>query len=311
MKVLLPASFPLDLTVPDGVETVVVDLAQPIPEAHTDAEVLVTWGQGANRLRKVAPVLPRLRWVQTLAAGPDAVLDAGFAPEVMVTSGRGLHDLTVAEHALMLLLAGVRRIDGMVRAQDEQRWAHELGGLQPLRPEGRLSTLLGARVVIWGFGSIAQTLTPYLQMLGAEVRGVAQTAGTRAGVDVSDDIDAELGSADALVMVLPSLPQTHHALDAARLAALPDHAWVVNVGRGATVDEEALVAALDAGLIGGAALDVTETEPLPADSALWTAPNLILSPHAAGGRPVNADELLAHNIAAFVAGRELRNVVAR
>src|SRR5699024_7752837 len=115
MKVLLPDTMPLDVVVPDDVETVVLDLSQPIPEAHTDAEVLVTWGQGVHRLRKIVPVLPRLRWVQTLSAGPDAVLEADFAPDVIVTSGRGLHDLTVAEHTLMLLLAGVRRLDGMLR----------------------------------------------------------------------------------------------------------------------------------------------------------------------------------------------------
>ncbi|MEE6281432.1 phosphoglycerate dehydrogenase [Georgenia sp. MJ170] len=309
MKVLLPDTLPLHLDVPDGVTTVVLDLTAPIPDAHTDAEVLVTWGQGVHRLRRIAAALPRLRWVQTLSAGPDAVLDAGLAPHVFVTSGRGLHDLTVAEHALMLILAGVRRVDAMVRAQDEHRWARELGGLQPMRPEGRLTTLLGARVVVWGFGSIGQTLAPYLRMLGADVRGIAQTAGARAGFEVSDDVDGELAAADVLVMVLPSLPETRHALDARRLSLLPGHAWVVNVGRGATIDEEALIAALDAGAIGGAALDVTETEPLPADSPLWAAPNFILSPHAAGGRPVGAERLLEENLAAFVEGRELRNVV--
>jgi len=86
---------------------------------------------------------------------------------------------------------------------------------------------------------------------------------------------------------------------------------VVNVGRGSTVDEPALVAALSEGGIAGAALDVTSTEPLPADSPLWDAPNLLLTPHAAGGRPVGADELIAANLAALLAGRELRNVVER
>lgn len=311
MKLLLPHTPPLTLALPDDVEAVVLDLNAPVPAAHRDAEVLVTWGQGAGRLRAMVAELPRLRWVQTLAAGPDAVLEAGFAPEVLVSSGRGLHDRTVTEHTLTLLLAAVRRLDSLVRAQDEQRWAHELGGLQELHPTGRLATLLGARVVIWGFGSIGQTLAPHLQLLGAEVRGVARTAGTRAGVAVGDDIDAELATADVLVMVLPSLPETRHALDAARLARLPSHAWVVNVGRGATVDEQALLAALTDGSIGGAALDVTETEPLPADSPLWRAPNLILSPHAAGGRPVGAAELIEANLAAFLAGRPLRNPIPR
>jgi phosphoglycerate dehydrogenase-like enzyme len=142
---------------------------------------------------------------------------------------------------------------------------------------------------------------------------VGRSAGERAGFPVvaEDELDAELRQTDVLVMILPSTEATTHALDAARLAALPRHALVVNVGRGTTVDEPALVAALTEGRIAGAALDVTEVEPLPADSPLWDAPDLLLTPHAAGGRPVGSDELVAANLAALLAGGELRNVVAR
>jgi len=311
MKVLLPGNVPLDVPAPAGVRTVVFDPATPVPDEHTDADVLVTWGQSADQLRTEARRLTRLRWVQTLAAGPDAVLAAGFPDHVVVTCGRGLHDRTVAEHTLALLLAGVRSVPTMVHAKDERRWAGEIGGPQPLHPEGRLTTLLGARVVIWGFGSIAQTLAPYLTALGARVRGVARSAGERAGYPVTQDVDAALRDADVLVMLLPSLPETDRALDARRLALLPAHAWVVNAGRGTTVDEDALVAALTEGRIGGAALDVTRVEPLPATSPLWDAPNLIISPHAAGGRPVGADALVAENLTAFVAGEPLREVVER
>lgn len=311
MKVLLPGNVPLDVTAPPGVQTVVFDPSRPVPDEHTDAEVLVTWGQDTDQLTVEAGRLTRLRWVQTLSAGPDAALGAGFPDDVVITSGRGLHDVTVAEHTLALLLAGVRRVDVMVHAKDEHRWAGEVGGPQPLRPRGRLTTLLGARVVIWGFGSIAHTLAPYLTAMGADVRGVARSAGERDGVAVGDDIDAELPQADVLIMLIPGLPETEHALDARRLSLLPDHAWVLNVGRGATVDEDALVAALCDGTIGGAAIDVTRVEPLPADSPLWDAPNLLISPHAAGGRPVGADALVSHNLAAFVAGEPLREVVER
>ncbi|WP_342771390.1 NAD(P)-dependent oxidoreductase [Georgenia muralis] len=152
-----------------------------------------------------------------------------------------------------------------------------------------------------------------LTALGATVRGAARSAGTRAGFDVvaEDDLDAELAATDILVMILPATPATEKALDAARLAALPAHAYVVNVGRGATVDEEALLAALTEGRIAGAAVDVTAVEPLPAESPLWDAPNLIITPHGAGGRPVGADALIEANVAAFLAGRDLVNVVER
>jgi phosphoglycerate dehydrogenase-like enzyme len=176
-----------------------------------------------------------------------------------------------------------------------------------------VTTLLGARVLVWGFGSIGQTVAPFLEQLGAEVRGVARSAGERSGFAVvaEEDLAGELGHTDVLLMILPSTDATTRALDAGRLAALPEHAYVVNVGRGSTVDEPALVAALCGGGIAGAALDVTSTEPLPADSPLWDAPNLLLTPHAAGGRPVGADELITDNLAALLAGRDLKNVVER
>jgi phosphoglycerate dehydrogenase-like enzyme len=313
VKLLLPDSVPLDPALPEGVEAVRYDATAPVPEDHLDAEALVVWGNAPGDLRAVAGRMPRLRWVQTLAAGPDVVLGAGFPDDVVVTSGVGLHDRPVTEHTLALVLALLRRLPQAIAAQAEHRWAGELGGLQPLHPDGRVTTLLGARVLVWGFGNIGQNLAPLLQALGAQVTGVGRSTGERAGFPVvaQDQLEAELGRTDVLVMILPATEATTHALDAARLAALPRHAFVVNVGRGTTVDEPALAAALTEGRIGGAALDVTEVEPLPADSPLWDAPNLLLTPHAAGGRPVGSDELVGANLAALLAGRELRNVVAR
>jgi phosphoglycerate dehydrogenase-like enzyme len=313
MKLLLPDSLPLAPDVPEGVRTVRYDASAPVPDEHLDAEALVVWGSSGADLGAVAGRMPELRWVQTLAAGPDAVLGAGFPDDVVITSGAGLHDRPVAEHALALVLALLRRLPAAARAQEEHRWARELGGLQPLHPEGAVTTLLGARVLVWGFGSIGQTVAPFLAQLGAEVRGVARSAGERSGFAVvaEEDLARELGQTDVLLMILPSTDATTRALDAGRLAALPEHAYVVNVGRGSTVDEPALVAALSGGGIAGAALDVTGTEPLPADSPLWDAPNLLLTPHAAGGRPVGADELITENLAALLAGRGLRNVVER
>ena len=313
MKLLLPDLVPLDPALPEGVEAVRYDATAPVPDEHLDAEALVVWGNRAEDLRAVAGRMPRLRWVQTLAAGPDVVLGAGFPDDVVVTSGVGLHDRPVTEHALTLVLALLRRLPQAIAAQAEHRWAGELGGLQPLHPDGPVTTLLGARVLVWGFGNIGQHLAPLLRALGAQVMGASRSAGERAGFPVvaEEELDAELRRTDVLVMILPATEATTRALDAARLRALPRHAYVVNVGRGTTVDEPALVAALAEGRIAGAALDVTEVEPLPADSPLWDAPNLLLTPHAAGGRPVGSDELVAANLAALLAGGELRNVVAR
>jgi phosphoglycerate dehydrogenase-like enzyme len=313
MKLLLPDSLPLSPQVPDGVQVVTYDAGAPVPDEHLDAEALVVWGSAKSDVAAVAGRMPRLRWVQTLAAGPDSVLAAGFPDRVVITSGAGLHSPTVTEHALALTLALVRRLPASARAQAEHRWARELGGVQPLHPDGPVTTLLGARVLVWGFGQIGQTLAGLLGGLGAHVTGVARSAGERAGFPVvaEEDLEAELGRTDVLIMILPADATTERALDAGRLAALPDHAYVVNVGRGTTVDEDALLAALTGGTIAGAALDVTAVEPLPAESPLWDAPNLLITPHGAGGRPVDADALIAHNVAALLQGAPLRNVVER
>lgn len=313
MKILLPTSVPLAPALPDGVVAVPYDVAAPFPREHLDAEALVVWANAGDVLAREVARLTRLRWVQTLAAGPDHVLALDLPADVVITSGRSLHDLPVAEHALALVLAAARRLDLAVRAQEEHRWADELGGAQPWGNADRLTTLSGAHVVIWGFGSIAATLAPYLTMLGARVTGVARSAGERSGVPVVTraELPDVLPDADVLVLVLPATAGTRGALDAATLALLPRRAWVVNVGRGTTLDEDALLGALRAGRIAGAALDVVATEPLPAGSPLWDAPNVILTPHAAGGRPVGAEALVAANVRAWLAGEPLRNLVER
>ena len=299
--------------VPRDVRVVRYDIAEPLPDDVLDADALVVWGNGSEQLSDAARRLTRLRWVQTLAAGPDSVLAAGFAPDVVITSGRGLHDGPVAEHTLALLLAAARRLPDSVRAQDAHRWADELGGMQEIRPGLEFRSLAGARVLIWGFGSIAARLAPLLTALGADVQGVATAAGTRHGYPVISpfDLPEALPRADVLVSLLPGTKQNARLLDGPVFDLLPDHAFVVNVGRGSVLDEDALLAAVRAGRLAGAALDVFDTEPLPAGSPLWDEPRILITPHAAGGRPVGAGTLVEENLAAFVSGGELRNVVPR
>lgn len=313
MKLLLSSLVEDEPCVPDGVELVRYQANRPIPEQHIDAEILVDWGNGADMLADAARRLDRLRWVQTLSAGPDLVLGAGFGPDVLVTGGVGLHDKPVSEHALALILALVRELPQAAAAQARHEWSRPLGGARPLHPAGRITTLLGARVLIWGFGSIGTTLAGLLAALGAQVTGVARSAGERSGFPVvaEDGLDEALAGIDLLVMVLPSTPETDGALSADRLARLPAHALVVNVGRGSTVDEAALVAALQAGRLGGVGLDVTRSEPLPADSPLWEAPHVVITPHAAGGRPVGSAALIEDNLGRLLVGEPLRNLVAR
>ena len=287
-----------------GHDVVLFSEVEPVPAEHRDAEGLVLWGGGgsgrADVLAQMPGYLTRLRWVQTLAAGPDNVLAAGFPDSVAITSGRHFHDRTVAEHAAALALGCVRSLPTAVRAADRHEWDRALGGAHPIHDPQRLTTLYQARTLVWGFGAIGVATARLLTAFGASVRGVARSAGERSGFEViaACDVESALPETDLLVMVLPSTPQTAGALSAERLALLPHRAVVVNVGRGTTVDQSALEAALRSGAISGAGIDVTDPEPLPAGSTLWDAPNLLLTPHAAGGRVVGAVERIIANAAA-------------
>ncbi|KIW34522.1 uncharacterized protein PV07_01298 [Cladophialophora immunda] len=316
MKLLYPTSLRLNVQDLEGfsVSLHAYDVKKEIPAELLDAEVLVTWTNTPANLQHAARHMKGLKWIQSLAAGPNDVLAAGFDPAtVTITTGSGLHDRTVAEHTLGLLLVAARKFHEMrdYQMRDPPVWPAHLGGPQPDRPQGAFTTLRDANVLVWGFGNIAKTLTPLLRLLGANVRGVARRAGVRDGVEVfaEDSLPELLKQTDALVMILPGSASTKHALNADRLALLPNHAWIVNVGRGTSVDEDALAAALADRTIGGAALDVFETEPLPQDSKLWHAPNCVVSPHAAGGRPQEAEKLIAANLRRFLAGQELQNVI--
>lgn len=311
MKLLLPDSIALDLQAPEGVELATYAVTEPIPDEHRDAEAIVLWYLGAERLAALPAELPQVRWVQGLLAGMESVKAAGFGTDVILTGGRGLHDGPVAEHTLALVLAAARRLDLAALAQREGQWDDTVrGGNQAVGTSG-FTTLAGARVLTWGFGSIAQHLAPWLSMMGASVTGVASSAGERSGFPVitAQDLPEYLPETDVLINILPATEDTEAIVDAQVLAGLPAHAWLVNVGRGATVDEQALHRALSEGQIAGAALDVFRTEPLPAGDPLWSAPNLIITPHAAGGRPRHSEALISENLQRYRSGRDLLGVV--
>lgn len=309
MKVLYPTNIDLDIAslVGFSVTFIPYDTTIPIPPEHHDAVILITWM--TKHLPYAAKHLTSLRWIQALASGPNDILDAGFdRSRVAITTGSGTHDVMVAEHTLGMVLNAARRFYEMRDFQAQTRWPAHLGGAYP---EGKFKTLRGANVLIWGFGGIAKSLAPHLTLLGAHVRGVARSAGVRNGIEVFSEerLPQILAETDCLIMILPGSASTTDALSAERIKQLPDHAWVINVGRGISVDEEALADALEQGKLGGAALDVFKTEPLPETSRLWKAPNLLLSPHAAGGRPEGCTDLIAENLRFFLAGRKLKNVI--
>lgn len=313
MKILIPDSTDIDPGELTDHEVIRYPAKVPIPPEHADAEAVVVWGIPLDILQESTRRLHQVKLVQALAAGPDDILRAGFRDEAVICSGIGLHTKPVAEHALALILALVLQLPTAARRQHKHHWDPGLGGLQPLHPENRITTLLDARVLIWGFGAIGQHLAGLCTALGSQVTGVARNPGPRDGYPVitPEQLPEHLPETDVLVMILPHDAATQHALNRERLDALPQRALVVNVGRGSIVDEDALVESLDTESIAGAAIDVASQEPLPAESLLWSAPRLIITPHMAGGRPIGAAHLLRENIKALMQGHELTNRVDR
>lgn len=309
MKLLMPTSVPEGLTLdPDQVDVSVIgyDPYRAIPEEHRDAEAVVAWINPRDQVVGMAQTLPRLRWVQCLGAGPESFLTAGFGPAVSITRGIDLHNVPVAEHCVGLLLAAARRLDLARDAQRESRWAREISGNQLVSRAG-FTQIAGSKFVIWGLGRIGLTIAAYLRALGGSVHGLGRTSAMREGIPVSSLEDAEpvLAEADAVIAVLPDRENTVGLIDSRIFELMPSHSWLVNVGRGRTVVEGDLVTAIQGGALGGAALDVFADEPLPEESPLWRLPNVIITPHSAGGRPHGASALINENLRRHRSGRDL------
>jgi phosphoglycerate dehydrogenase-like enzyme len=242
--------------------------------------------------------LPALRVVQTRSAGVDWIVDR--VPEgVTLCSARGARDAAMAEWVLWAILADFKAAGVAARQQAAREWEHL-----------DLRDLLGARVLIVGHGAIGEAVEERLRPFGvAEVVRVARRP--REGVHGVDELERLLPGADVVVDLLPATPSTQRLFDARMLRAMRPGALLVNAGRGTTVDTGGLLAALHEGRI-RAVLDVVEPEPLPADHELWSAPNLILTPHSAGDTPGAeraAWALAGEQLRRFAAGEPLRNVV--
>jgi phosphoglycerate dehydrogenase-like enzyme len=243
---------------------------------------------------------PGIEWVQVPFAGIE-----NFLPWVddgrIWTCGKGVYAEPVAEHALALALAGMRNVGPYARATG---WT---------RPVGR--NLLGARVTVLGGGGITESLLRLLRPFGCHVtvvrRQVAEMDGAAEVVGVDNLVDA-LQGADLVVLALALTHETRGIIGRAELDIMENHAWIVNVARGGHIVTDDLVVALRNGVIGGAALDVTDPEPLPADHPLWELSNCIITPHV-GNTPEMAVPLLGErireNVARYVADRPLIGLV--
>lgn len=302
MKVLVPDSLPLHFTdQPQNLEFVTYSVSTTDFLGVQDAELLVLWMNTDENLKAAVAQLSHLKLVQTLAAGPDHALSAGFASHIDIASGRSLHDMPVTEHALALILESIRALDHLSASQRNSHWDSDYIHAQAAPQSSSLYTLNGAGVLIIGFGSIAAQLAPVLTTLGAHVVGAARKAGNRSGFPVisMDLLSASVPKADLVISLLPYSTESEKFFDRTFFNSMKKSAIFINVGRGKTVDESALLDALQSGTIRRAAIDVTYTEPLPQESPLWNCPNLIITPHVSGGRPLGSEKLIsanAHNV---------------
>lgn len=273
---------------------------ETLTAALPGTEVLLVWDFTSTAVRDAWPAADSLRWVHTASAGVDrltfpALLDS----DVVLTNSRGVFDVPMAEYVTGLVIAMAKDLAGTLEAQSRREWRH------------RESERVGGRTaVVVGSGPIGRATATMLSAVGMTVELVGRRAGE--GVHAIDALPGLLPRAEWLVLAAPLTDSTRGMLDAAAIRLLPPRARVVNVGRGALIVQDDLVAALREGHLAGAALDVFEREPLPADSPLWDLPGVIVSPHMSGdilGWRDELEALFVANLDRFRAGEPLENVV--
>ncbi len=295
-----------------------------VPEkAYANAEVLFT----ANAF-PLPEQAPRLRWIQLYSAGVNHVIDKPIiqSEDLEVTTASGMHATQMSEFSLAMMLAFNYKLLRMRELQAKHEWGTREQDFAPM-------PLRGQTLGIVGYGAIGRELARAADALGMKVLAIKHDVMHPAAGDAyhepgTGDAEGEIperlyppqavGSmvheCDYVVLAMPLTDETHHLIDAAVLKQMKPSAVLINVARGAVVDEEALIAALREDRIAGAALDVFEQEPLPADSPLWTLPNVIVSPHVAGATAVyneKAQALFKENLQRYLDNLPLLNRVRR
>lgn len=253
----------------------------------------------------------KLEWLQLNSAGANGYCDPGVLnPQTILTNASGAYGLAISEHMVGMVLMLQKKLDRYYCNQQAHRW----------RDEGAVRGIWNSRTLVIGMGNIGTEFARRMHALGSQVVGIRRTLRTLpdcyAEQYTMDALEQELPKADVVALCLPGTDATSHVLDAGRLALLKSSAVLVNVGRGALLDHDALAELLLAGKIGGAALDVADPEPLPADHPLWDAPNTLITPHISGGYHMKETfelilQIAADNLRAYEARKPLTHQVDR
>lgn len=250
-----------------------------ITDEIADADIAIAWSIRGDQIAAAE----KLRWIHSTAAAVHALMSAELqASDIIVTNARGVHGPVVAEHAMSLVFALAKRLPEAAKYQAQRHWAQQ----EICETVPRPRELRDATMAIIGFGSIGTSLAKLAKALGMRVVAVREHPDKAS--DLADamygfsDLKRALGEGDFVVLATPVTSKTRHLMNAGSLAHLKSDAYLINVGRGVLIDEEALQHALRANQFAGAALDVTTEEPLPPGSPLWTMDNVFITPHTAG-----------------------------
>jgi len=273
------------------------------------AECDAIWVSGFTSADVIGQILqrsPRLKWFHYSSTGVDHLPLALFRERrVLFTNGAGLYSQPIAEHVVMCMLAARLNLLGVLEAQAASTWSPEVESDQELA---------GSVALILGYGELGRAIATRLHCLGVSVLASRRRGAVAAEDGIADagEWRSRLPEADFLIVTLPSTSETRGIVGAAELVSMKRGSWLVNVSRGSVVDEEALIAALSSGHLGGAALDAFQQEPLSPEHPLWRMPNVILSPHSSyrSWRLEDREvERFVGNLHNFLENRPLRNVV--
>lgn len=309
MKVILPIEVAAEIEphLPADIKVVLVDSEGNLDHDATDAEVYLSWFfLRSHILHRVLAAAPALRWHHAPNAGVNHILTPTYLErDLILTNGAGVHAIPIAEFVLTYILSHAKNLAQLQALQAERHWKRAFP----------IQELTDATLLIIGAGGIGQAIATRAKAFGMRIIGTRRHPQALPNFDLVVGVDewrSHLPSADYVVIATPLTSETQGLIDEKVLRSLPAHAYLINIARGAVVDEPALIKALTQGWIAGAALDTVVTEPLPSDSPLWSVPNLLITPHCSGHSPKvkqRSIELFLDNFNRYQTGQPLRNVV--
>ncbi len=310
VKLILPIELTTEIEphLPSDTKFVRVDSDGNFDGDASDAEIYLNgFKLKPTTLHKVLAAAPGIRWQQTPSAGVNHILTPIFLEhDIILTNGAGVHAIPISEFVLSLILYHAKQLRELQADHDQRKWEKSWLVL----PE-----LANSTVLILGTGNIGQAIAARIKPFGARVWGGRRRPEPLPNFDkivVGNEWHALLPEVDYLVVATPLTPETKALIDETVLRSLPSHAYLINVGRGAVVDESALTKALTEGWIAGAGLDTVSIEPLPPESPLWSLPNLFITPHTSAISPAlkgRITNLFLDNLERYRGNKPLRNVV--